>query len=344
MDEQRKRRPAGREERESIRLYVPGRSNPRVVVLGGGHGLANMLRGLKAYTKNITAIVSVADDGGGSGMLRQELGILPPGDIRNCILALANTEPTMERLLDYRFDCGVLSGQSFGNLFLAALTGISDTFDQAVRRMGEVLAITGHVLPVTNQNVHLEAEFENGTRVLGESKIFYAKKENNSRIRRIRLVPDRPQALPESLTAIEQADLVVMGPGSLYTSILPNLLVPGITEAMGRSGALKVLAMNIMTQDGETEGYTGADHVRAIMEHCGRNLIDVCVANNAPVPDEVLRLYRREDAEPIDLQRQKIEQMGIVVREFPLVDDGAFARHAPLKLAQALMDVLDEFR
>ena len=210
--------------------------------------------------------------------------------------------------------------------------------------MGDVLAITGRVLPVTNQNVHLEAEFENGSRVLGESKIFYAKKENNSRIRRIRLVPDRPQALSESLAAIEQADLVVMGPGSLYTSILPNLLVPGITEAMGRSGALKVLAMNIMTQDGETEGYTGADHVRAIMEHCGRNLIDVCVANNAPIPDAVRQIYRREDAEPIDLRRQEIEQMGITVREFPLVDDGVFARHAPLKLAQALMDVLDEFR
>lgn len=318
---------------------------PQSCGVGGGHGLANMLRGLKAYTKNITAIVSVADDGGGSGMLRQELGILPPGDIRNCLLALANTESTMEQLLDYRFDGGVLTGQSFGNLFLAALTGISDTFDQAVRRMGDVLAITGRVLPVTIKMYIWKQNLRTGSRVLGESKIFYAKKENNSRIRRIRLVPDRPQALSDlSLAAIEQADLVVMGPGSLYTSILPNLLVPGITEAMGRSGALKVLAMNIMTQDGETEGYTGADHVRAIMEHCGRNLIDVCVANNAPIPDAVRQIYRREDAEPIDLRRQEIEQMGITVREFPLVDDGVFARHAPLKLAQALMDVLDEFR
>ncbi len=332
------------EGKESIRLYVPGRSNPRVVVLGGGHGLANMLRGLKAYTKNITAIVSVADDGGGSGILRKDLGILPPGDIRNCILALANAEPTMEELIDYRFEGGQLAGQSFGNLFLAALNGISDTFDQAVRRMGEVLAITGRVLPVTNQDVHLEAEFENGVRVLGESKIFRVKKETDARIRRIRLVPDRPQALPESLEAIEQADLVVLGPGSLYTSVLPNLLVPGVTDAMGRSGALKVLAMNLMTQDGETENYTGADHVRALMEHCGKNLVDVCVANNAPIDPEVQALYRREGAEPIDLRREEIEAMGIAVREFPLADDGTFARHAPLKLAQALMSVLQEFR
>ena len=180
---------------EQIRLYEPHRRQPRIAAIGGGHGLSAMLRGLKTYTKNITAIVTVADDGGGSGMLREDLGMLPPGDIRNCIMALANTEPTMQQLLNYRFTDGSLAGQSFGNLFLAAMNGISGSFDEAVHRMGDVLAITGRVLPVTNQDVRLEAEFHDGSRTLGESKIFYAKKINNSRIRKVRLVPERPTAL-----------------------------------------------------------------------------------------------------------------------------------------------------
>ena len=187
---------------EQIRLYEPHRRQPRIAAIGGGHGLSAMLRGLKTYTKNITAIVTVADDGGGSGMLREDLGMLPPGDIRNCIMALANTEPTMQQLLNYRFTDGSLAGQSFGNLFLAAMNGISGSFDEAVHRMGDVLAITGRVLPVTNQDVRLEAEFHDGSRVLGESKIFYAKKINNSRIRKVRLVPERPAALPESVQAV----------------------------------------------------------------------------------------------------------------------------------------------
>ncbi|MDD3165631.1 MAG: YvcK family protein [Oscillospiraceae bacterium] len=332
------------ENRECVRLYLPGHANLRIAVLGGGHGLSNMLRGLKCYAKNITAIVSVADDGGGSGQLREDLGMLPPGDIRNCILALANTEPTMEKLINYRFSEGRLAGQSFGNLFLAALNGISNGFDEAVRRMGDVLAITGCVLPVTNQCVNLEAEFENGVRVLGESKIAAAKKDNDCDIRRIRLVPEHPQALPECIDAISQADLVVMGPGSLYTSIIPNLLVSGITQALGKSHALKILVMNIMTQDGETEGYTGADHVRALMRHCGSHIVDVCVANDAPIGPAQRAIYQKEDSEPIALHRAEIEQMGIAVREFPLVDSGELVRHAPDKLARALMEVWREFR
>ena len=177
---------------EQIRLYEPHRRQPRIAAIGGGHGLSAMLRGLKTYTKNITAIVTVADDGGGSGMLREDLGMLPPGDIRNCIMALANTEPTMQQLLNYRFTDGSLAGQSFGNLFLAAMNGISGSFDEAVHRMGDVLAITGRVLPVTNQDVRLEAEFHDGSRTLGESKIFYAKKINNSRIRKVRLCTGTP--------------------------------------------------------------------------------------------------------------------------------------------------------
>ena len=235
---------------EQIRLYEPHRRQPRIAAIGGGHGLSAMLRGLKTYTKNITAIVTVADDGGGSGMLREDLGMLPPGDIRNCIMALANTEPTMQQLLNYRFTDGSLAGQSFGNMFLAAMNGISGSFDEAVHRMGDVLAITGRVLPVTNQDVRLEAEFHDGSRVLGESKIFYAKKINNSRIRKVRLVPERPAALPESVQAIRDADIVVIGPGSLYTSIIPNFLVSGISDAVRQSRACKIYALNIMTQDG----------------------------------------------------------------------------------------------
>lgn len=302
-----------------------------------------MLRGLKRYTKHITAIVTVADDGGGSGMLREDLGMLPPGDIRNCIMALANTEPTMERLLNYRFTEGSLSGQSFGNLFLAAMNGISGSFDEAVQRMGEVLAITGSVLPVTNQNVYLEAEFDNGSRTLGESKIFYAKKINDCRIRQVRLVPEHPQALQDSIDAIRQADIIVIGPGSLYTSIIPNFLVDGISEAIRSSGAVREYILNIMTQDGETDGYTGEDHVRALLEHAGGDVIDVCIANNAPVPEKWLAPYRQEGVGPIEVDRAGIEALGVAVREFPLCRPGRYIRHDADALSRAILSVWREF-
>ena len=275
----------GETQRESIRLYQPRKRQPRIAAIGGGHGLSSMLRGLKRYTKYITAIVTVADDGGGSGMLREDLGMLPPGDIRNCIMALANTEPTMEQLLNYRFTEGSLTGQSFGNLFLAAMNGISGSFDEAVQRMGDVLAITGRVLPVTNQNVYLEAEFDNGSRTLGESKIFYAKKINDCRIRQVRLVPEHPQALQDSIDAILQADIIVIGPGSLYTSIIPNFLVDGICEAIRASGAVREYILNIMMQDGETDGYTGEDHVWALLEHAGAGKMARAVPAGGCRPD-----------------------------------------------------------
>ena len=324
---------------DEVKVYVPGRRELKIVAIGGGHGLSTMLRGLKRYTKDITAIVTVADDGGGSGMLREDLGILPPGDIRNCILALANTEPTMEQLLDYRFTEGSLAGQSFGNLFLAAMDGISGSFDEAVHRMGEVLAITGRVLPVTNQSVHLEAEFVNGSRVLGESKIFYAKKRNDCRIRQVRLVPEHPQPLPESIEAIAQADLILLGPGSLYTSIIPNLLVDGVAEAIAKSRALKILVMNIMTQDGESDGYTGADHVRALLHHGAPGIIDVCIANNAVIGEAILAPYRQEGVEQLRLEREEIEAMGIQVEEYPMATGERYIRHDTYALASAIMEV-----
>ncbi len=324
---------------DEVKVYIPGRRELKIVAIGGGHGLSTMLRGLKRYTKDITAIVTVADDGGGSGMLREDLGILPPGDIRNCILALANTEPTMEQLLDYRFTEGSLAGQSFGNLFLAAMDGISGSFDEAVHRMGEVLAITGRVLPVTNQSVHLEAEFVNGSRVLGESKIFYAKKRNDCRIRQVRLVPEHPQPLPESIEAIAQADLILLGPGSLYTSIIPNLLVDGVAEAIAKSRALKILVMNIMTQDGESDGYTGADHVRALLHHGAPGIIDVCIANNAVIGEAILAPYRQEGVEQLRLEREEIEAMGIQVEEYPMATGERYIRHDTYALASAIMEV-----
>ena len=324
---------------DEVKVYIPGRRELKIVAIGGGHGLSTMLRGLKRYTKDITAIVTVADDGGGSGMLREDLGILPPGDIRNCILALANTEPTMEQLLNYRFTEGSLAGQSFGNLFLAAMDGISGSFDEAVHRMGEVLAITGRVLPVTNQSVHLEAEFVDGSRVLGESKIFYAKKRNDCRIRQVRLVPEHPKPLPESIEAIAQADLILLGPGSLYTSIIPNLLVDGVAEAIAKSRALKILVMNIMTQDGESDGYTGADHVRALLHHGAPGIIDVCIANNAVIGEAILAPYRQEGVEQLRLEREEIEAMGIQVEEYPMATGERYIRHDTYALASAIMEV-----
>ncbi len=329
---------------DAVRVYLPRRKPPNIVCIGGGHGLSAMLRGLKRYTRRLTAVVTVADDGGGSGMLRRDLDMPPPGDIRNCILALANTEELMERLMNYRFTEGSLAGQSFGNLFLAAMHGVSSSFDEAVHRMGDVLAITGTVLPVTNQNVQLEAEFENGARVLGESKIFYRKKEAGCRIAKVRLLPEHAQALPESLEAIREADMIVMGPGSLYTSIIPNFLVDGVAEAVAASRACRVLVMNIMTQEGETEGCTGPDHLRAVMAHGGGPIVDVCVANSTPAPPELLEAYRAEDAAPVELRREELEAMGVTVREYPLLAPGAVARHDPDALARALLDTFALWR
>lgn len=314
-------------------------SDPRIVVIGGGTGLSTMLRGLKLYSENLTAIVTVADDGGGSGMLRTELGMPPPGDIRNCLQALANTEPTMEALLGYRFTEGSLAGQSFGNLFLAALNGMSGSFDEAVLKMSEVLAVTGRVLPVSNEDIRLVAEFEDGSEVLGESRISEHKTGSDRHIKRVRLIPEHPRALSKSIEAIEQAELIILGPGSLYTSIIPNLLVDGVADAIVQSDAVRVYVLNIMTQDGETERYTASDHVRAIMEHAGgRKLFDYCLANNAPLPEAMLERYRLSDAEPIAVDEENIRDLGVSVISAPVVDASADkARHHPLVLAGELM-------
>ena len=313
---------------------------PRVAVIGGGHGLSNMLRGLKRYTENISAIVTVADDGGGSGMLRQDLGMPPPGDIRNCLEALANTEPLMSELMHYRFSEGSLAGQSFGNLFLAALNGISTSFDAAVSRMSQVLAITGRVLPVTTADVRLEAEFENGASVIGESKIFYCKKKEDCRITKVRLIPEHPKALPEAVEAIREADMIILGPGSLYTSIIPNLLVDGIVEAIRQSDALKVYVANVMTQEGETEGYTASDHIAAIFQHSAPGLFDLCLTNSQPIPADVAARYAQEGAEPLryDAGRCAALWVELVSRPIATVENG-YVRHQSENLARELIQL-----
>ncbi|MEA4893954.1 MAG: gluconeogenesis factor YvcK family protein [Oscillospiraceae bacterium] len=322
---------------------VRQKAEPSIVVIGGGTGLSNMLRGLKLHTGKLTAIVTMADDGGSSGTLRDELGMLPPGDVRNCLQALANTEPTMEQLLGYRFTDGALKGQSMGNLFLAALNDISGSFYEAVCMLSEVLAITGRVLPVTTEDVRLLARFDDGTEVLGESKIREHKKQFDRRITKVSLIPENPPALQESLEAINSAELIVLGPGSLYTSIIPNLLTKGVTEAIESSKALKIYVLNVSTQDGETEMYTASDHVKALFSHSGKKLFDYCLANSTPLPEDVAARYREQGASRTVVDTDELEKLGVTAILKPMLDcTGGLARHNPQRLADEIMDLYRE--
>jgi uncharacterized cofD-like protein len=243
----------------------------------------------------------------------------------------------MEQLMNYRFESGSLSGHSFGNLFLAVLNDICPTFDQAVERMHDVLAVTGRVLPVTTSDVYLEAEFENGAKVLGESKIFSFKKDQDCRIHCVRLVPQNPPALPGALKAIHEADYIVLGPGSLYTSIIPNLLVDGVVDAIMEADALKVYICNVMTQEGESEGYTAYDHVHELIAHSKEGLFKYCLVNDAPVPTEILERYKSERAEYLKVDTEAFENSGIEVIARPLFDEqNNYARHNPRRLAYEL--------
>ena len=274
-------------------------------------------------------------------MLREDLGMLPPGDIRNCIMALAETESVMERLLQYRFTEGRLKGQSFGNLFLAAMNGISDNFEQAVRFTGEVLAVTGRVLPVTEQDVALVAELHDGTLLKGESSIGSHHRHHPGRIMKIRFDRAAVKPLDLVLEALHEADLIVLGPGSLYTSILPNLLVDGVAEAISVSHAARVYVCNVMTQPGETEGYTVADHVQAIWDHAGSELFEYCLVNCGDVDDAVRERYRSEGADLVMVDLSRLKKMGINLVESDLVEiKENLVRHRPEKLAQAVMDIL----
>lgn len=322
------------------RIEIKG---PKIVAIGGGTGLSTMLRGLKLYSSNITAVVTVADDGGGSGVLRQELGMLPPGDIRNCILALADTEPILEQLLQYRFQDGSLKGQSFGNLFLAAMDGISAGFEEAVRRMSDVLAVTGKVLPVTLDNVTLCAELEDGNTICGESNIGKHNEFHKEKIKRVYLEPRDAAPLQDVLEAIDEADIIIMGPGSLYTSIIPNLLVNGICAAINKSSALKAYVCNVMTQPSETENYSVYDHIAALEEHAYCGVIDCCIVNNSVIPQEIRARYLEDGADQVLIDRERVSRAGIKMLEGDIASlKNNFVRHDPQKLARIIIEYVVE--
>jgi uncharacterized cofD-like protein len=275
--------------------------------------------------------------------LRQELGMLPPGDIRNCVLALADTEPIMEKLLQYRFNEGALKGQSFGNLFLAAMDGISDSFEEAVKKMSDVLAVTGKVLPVTLENVKLCAELEDGHIVCGETNIGNHSEGHPGRIKRVYLDPATVEPLKEALDAIKEADVVIIGPGSLYTSIIPNLLALGESNAIRNSKAIKIYVSNIMTQPGETEGYSVSDHIEAVESQTYKGIFDYCIANNADIPEKLKESYSKENAEMVILNDEDIQKLGVKIIEDDFVSiQNNLVRHNSSKLSVAIIDLVAE--
>lgn len=296
----------------------------KIVTIGGGTGNSILLRGVKNFTSNITTIVTVADDGGGSGVLREDLGMLPPGDIRNCLVALANTEPIMEKLINYRFSNGQLKGQSLGNLLIAAMNDICGDFNEAIKEISNVLAITGKVLPMTLDNVKLFAELEDGSTIEGESNITFLNRKNGGKIKRVFTSPKLLLPLKESIDSIMDADIVLLGPGSLYTSIIPNLLVTDISKALKETKAEVVYILNIMTQPGETNGYNVTDHVVAIIDHVNSNIIDKIVVNSKEVDKYAKYRYKSiENSTPIyitDEDRENMEKLGIEIIEADICD------------------------
>ena len=319
-------------------MMIKENNEAKVVVIGGGTGLSTMLRGLKQYTSHITAIVTVGDDGGGSGKLREDLGMLPPGDIRNCILALADTEPLMEDLLQYRFTEGSLKGQCFGNLFLAAMAGISENFEDAVQKMSSVLAVKGKVLPVTLDDMKLVAELENGEIIEGESKIPSEVIVRKTRIKKLAIKPIDAKPLEEAIKAINNADVIIMGPGSLYTSIIPNLLVKGIPEAICKSPAKKVYISNVMTQPGETDGFKVSNHLKVLMDYGVAENIDYVIANNGIIPPDIKEKYAKENAELVVLDYENISNLNVNVIEADLIKiTKRYVKHNAEKLAELIM-------
>jgi uncharacterized cofD-like protein len=325
----------------------------RAVALGGGTGLSTVLRGLKQHIAergkrrpqqpiaDLTAIVTVSDDGGSSGRLRRDFRVLPPGDIRNCLVALSRDELLLGHLFQYRFPAGRgLGGHSFGNLFLTALTNVTGDFPRAVQLSAQVLAIRGRIFPSTAQNVTLEAEMEDGKIVSGETNISRSRK----RIARVRLVPRRVRPLPDALAAIRQANLILIGPGSLYTSILPNLLVEQVVEVIANSPATRVYIANVMTQPGETQHYSVADHVRAIYAHTRPNLFDFVVINRGQVSPRLLRRYAAYGAEPVDPSFSELDRMHLKYVTGDILQQEGVARHDQSRLTRLLLDKFVEHK
>ncbi len=315
---------------------------PRIVIIGGGTGLSVLLRGLKKHPLDITAIVTVADDGGSSGRLRDEMDIPPPGDIRNVIAALSDVEPLVEELFQHRFKNGSgLSGHSLGNLILAAMTTITGDFVHAISEMSKVLNVRGRVLPAANRSVILHAEMEDGTVVSGESKIPYSGKE----IKRVFLTPHDIEPVNETLSAIREADLIIIGPGSLYTSILPNLLVPKIGEEVIKAKAKKVYICNVMTQAGETLNYTASDHVRALYRHMNTSFLDMILVNDEGIPDKIKAKYAKELAQSVDYDLQRLSELGLEIIHGNIISyEDEVIRHDTSKVASILYKLVDSAR
>lgn len=324
----------------------------RVVAIGGGTGLSTLLAGLKRYVVpsgisriaqqafaigDLAAIVTVTDDGGSSGRLRKEFGILPPGDIRNCIVALSEDEALLARLFQYRFSSGTaLEGHSFGNLFLTALTSVLGDFSAAVRESGQILATRGHIFPSTTSNVHLDAWMEDGSRVRGETKIT----ASHQRIRQLRLVPYNARPLPQTLDAIAQADLITIGPGSLFTSLIPNILVNGIPAAIADSKAKKVFICNLMMQANESLDLSASQHLLAIRSHAGRKIFDYALVNDAPLSEPLLAKYRAESgARQVECDAKAIEELGVRCIRGNFLKETGSARHASDAVSERLMQI-----
>lgn len=308
-----------------------------IAAIGGGTGLSTLLRGLKNYTDKLAAIVNVTDNGGSSGMLRENLGMLPPGDIRNCLLALADTEPLMEKVFQYRFTAGEgLKGHTLGNLFIAALTETLG-FEGALDAASKVLAVKGSVLPVTLEKLTLVAVFDDGCEVYGESQITAAKRK----IKRLRLDPPCSRVYPAAERAILESDIVVVGPGSLYTSVLSNLLVPGVTEALRCSRARRIYICNVMTQPGETDGFSASDHVHAIFDHVGDSIFDTVIVNsNRYVPAALLDKYAAEERFPVNADVTKLKKLGLEVLAADLLAPQELVRHDSNRLARLVLSDL----
>lgn len=310
--------------------------NEKIVAIGGGTGLSTMLRGIRHHTENVTAVVTVADDGGSSGILREDYDMLPPGDVRNCVSALANIDPELGEILNFRFDCGAFNGHSLGNIILAAINDMSPTFETAVKKFCKLAGVVGRVCPVTNESVVLNARLADGTVISGESKIGIHR--DNNKIESVFLTPSA-RAVDEVLTAIGEAEIIVMGPGSLYTSIIPNFLVDGVVDAIHKSSAIKIFVCNIMEQPGETEGYSVNDHLEALEKHSYKGIADVVIANNAPVPDELKSKYLAEYANQVVLDSELITTRSRLLEgNLVLVQDGQI-RHNFSRLARVIINV-----
>jgi uncharacterized cofD-like protein len=314
---------------------------PKIVAIGGGTGLSTILEGLKEYTSNITAIVAVADEGGSSGRLREEFGILPPGDIRNCLVSLAEAPQLMRDLFQYRFKEGDgIKGHSFGNLFITALTEVTGSFKDAIEESSRVLAIRGRVVPSSLDKIRLKAEYQDGTIREGEDKI----PDEGKPIKRVYLIPEEVHPNPEAIEAIKEADFIIIGPGSLFTSVIPNLLINQISEEIARKNVMKLYVCNVMTQHGETDGFTAADHLQEIFSHTKRNVVNCCLVNSGRLEYRLLLKYAQEKSFPVIFDRERLKRMKVLVFEADIVSRTNYLRHDSKKTAKEIMNIYNYWK